>query len=149
MLLQARSVVQALLHYSNVNHIYPSYALLACCVIYHQPSSYLLFFSLYFSYSLYFCPHLQPCLLLVPMSHRSSNLSNPLSRLGSASWPWTAPPRGENRCSDSHSTEHTATCGIGRACTQKMSKFARTNTKVHPYRDAQAGFQREKKMLAW
>lgn len=95
----------------------------------HQPSSYLLFFFLYFSYSLYFCPHLQPCLLLVPVSHRLSNLSDPLSRLCSASWPRTAPPWGENRCSDTHSTEHTATCGTGRACTQQWANAHHTNTR--------------------
>lgn len=86
-----------------------------------QVTSYLLFFFLYFSYSSYFCPYLQPCLLLVLMSHRLSNLSNPLSWLCSASWPWTAPPGGENRCSGAHSTEHTATCGIGRAHTQQWA----------------------------
>lgn len=85
---------------------------------------------LYFSYSLYFCPHLQPCLLLVPMSHRLSNLSNPLSWPCSASWPRTAPPWGENRCSDTHSTEHTATCGIGWACTQQ---WANAHTQTQRY----------------
>ncbi len=101
-----------------------------CCIITHQPYSYLIvLLSVLFLY-LYFCPHLQPCFLLVPVSHRSSNLSNPLSRLCAASWPWTAPPWGEDRCSDTHSTEHQATCGIGAGKHPTMSKCAHTKAQT-------------------
>ena len=106
------NICETFLHFNHSSHSCTLYALKACCIISRQPSSHLLFFLQYFSYSLYFCLHLQPCLLLVPTSHRLPNLSDPLSRLCSASWPWTAPPWGENRCSGTHLNEHSATCGM-------------------------------------
>lgn len=134
MFLQAQTAASAVLCYEQ-HHICPWRVLLSVLTKlaaspHHPLSSYLLFFCfLYFSYSPpYFCPHLQPRLLLVPMSHRLPNLSNPPSLLRSASWPRTAPPWGGNRCSDTHSTEHTATCGIGPGTRPTVSKCAGTHS---------------------